>query len=224
MIRMPSPIGIYAILDTGTLPLASLPAAAAALAAGGIRMFQVRAKEVPGGEMARLVREIRAALPDDAVLLVNDRADVARVTDADGVHVGDQDILVSDARMVLATERSGPRLVGLSTHSPEEAGRAGLSAPDYIGVGPIFSSRTKSTGRPELGLAGLRRAVEATSLPVVAIGGIGLADVAAVRQTGASGIAMIAELLVAGEFEARARMAVDSFARCRREPDGGAIG
>jgi thiamine-phosphate pyrophosphorylase len=224
MTHLPSPIGIYAILDAGTMAPGRLPAAAAALAAGGVRVFQVRAKDVPGGTLARLVRDVRAALPCDAVLLVNDRADVARVTDADGVHVGDEDLPVADARKVLEDGDRGPRVVGLSTHAPEEAGRAGLERPDYVGVGPIFASRTKPTGRPHLGLEGLHLAALATSLPVVAIGGIRLEDVPSVRRAGASGIAMIAELLVENEVEARARRAVDAFENSGPPPRGDRIG
>lgn len=214
----PWPIGIYGILDAGTMPADRLPHAAAAMAAAGVRVFQVRAKDLPGGALVRLTRDVRAALPDNAVLLVNDRADVARVTDADGVHVGDEDLSVTDARRVLEDGGRGPRLVGCSTHSIGEAVRAADDGPDYIGVGPIFASRTKASGRPVLGLDGLRRACAASPLPVVAIGGITLADVRAVRAAGASGIAMIADLLVEGEVESRARQAVEAF--LMGAPDG----
>ncbi len=211
MTRLPDPIGIYGILDAGTMPPERLPAAAAAMAAAGVRVFQVRAKDLGGRLLAPLVRDVRAALPPDAVLLVNDRADVARVTGADGVHVGDEDLPVADARRVLEDGGRGPRLVGFSTHSVAQARQAQADAPDYIGVGPIFDSRTKVTGRVTLGLDGLQQACAATRLPVVAIGGIGLQDVAAVRAAGASGIAMIAGLLVEGEIQQRARQAVQAF-------------
>ncbi len=221
MTQLPSPLGIYGILDTGTLAPDRLPAAAAAMAAAGVKVFQVRGKDLPGGALAHLVRAVQAVLPTDTVLLVNDRADVARVTGADGVHVGDEDLAVADARRILEDGGRGPRVTGFSTHSPEQAARAAGDGPDYIGVGPIFASRTKVTGRAALGLDGLRAACAATRLPVVAIGGITLADVAAVRAAGASGIALIADLLVDGEVEARARQAVRSFADTPPAGQGG---
>ena len=221
MTRLPSPLGIYGILDAGRLAPARLPEAAAAMAAEGVTVFQVRAKDLPGGAFARLVRAVRAALPSDAVLLVNDRADVARVTGADGVHLGDEDLPVADARRILEEGGRGPRIIGFSTHSAGQAACAVGVGPDYIGVGPIFASTTKVTGRPALGLDGLRKACEATSLPVVAIGGVTLADVAEVRAAGASGIAMIADLLVDGEVEARTRRAVRAFAAATPAGRGG---
>lgn len=217
MTRLPDPLGVYGILDAGTLSPDRLPAAGAALAAAGVRVVQVRGKDLPGGALADLVRAVRAALPPGVVLLVNDRADVARVTGADGVHVGDEDLPVGDARRVLE-DGAGPRVVGFSTHSPVEA--AAASGADYIGVGPVFPSSTKVTGRPTLGLAGLRAACAASRLPVVAIGGIRIADVAAVRAAGASGVALIGDLLVEGEVEERARRAVEAFGSARPAEGG----
>jgi thiamine-phosphate pyrophosphorylase len=207
--RLPDPIGVYGILDAGTLAPDRLPAAGAALAAAGVRVLQVRAKDLAGGALAALVRDVRQALPEGVLLLVNDRADVARATGADGVHVGDEDLPVADARRALQGG-AAPALVGFSTHSVAEA--AAETDADYIGLGPIFPSGTKVTGRPTVGLEGLRDACARASRPVVAIGGIRLQDVAAVRRAGASGVALIGDLLVAGEVEARARQAVAAFA------------
>lgn len=204
--RLPDPIGIYALLDAGTLPAAELPGAARELAAGGIRVFQVRAKDLPAGPLLGLVRQVRESLPPACVLLVNDRADVARLAGVDGVHVGDEDLPVPAAREFL-----GGGIVGYSTHSPAEAAAARSLQPDYIGFGPVYESRTKQTGRVLLGPDGVREACRATSLPVVAIGGIDLGRVAEVRRAGASGVAMIAALLVPGRYRELAARAVETF-------------
>lgn len=204
--RLPDPIGVYAILDAGRMPPDDLPAAAATMAAAGIRVFQVRAKALPGGALLRLVEAVRAALGPDPVLLVNDRVDVAALAPCDGVHLGDGDLPVADARRLLAPGA----IVGFSTHAPDET--AAAHGADYVGFGPVFVTASKATGRPTLGPDGLRRACAGATVPVVAIGGIGIPQVGAMRRAGASGVAMIAALLVPGRVAETAAAAVAAFA------------
>ncbi len=203
--RLPDPIGVYAILDAGIMAPGDLPAVAATMAAGGVRVFQVRAKELPAGALARLVSDIRHAIGPAPVLVVNDRVDVAAVTPCDGVHLGDGDLPVAQARRILPAGA----IVGYSTHSADEA--ASAQGADYIGVGPIFASTTKPTDRPTLGIEGLRNACAAASIPVVAIGGIGIASITDLRRAGASGIAMISALLVPGAVASRTKAAIAAF-------------
>jgi len=214
--RLPDPIGVYAILDAGTMPPDDLPAAAVAMAQAGVRVFQVRGKALPGGALVRLVAEVRDALGPEPVLLVNDRVDVAAVTPCDGVHLGDEDLPVTAARAILPAGA----IVGVSTHSPDDA--ATDHGADYIGVGPIFETSTKPTGRPTLGADGLRRAAERAPVPVVAIGGIRTAEVPTLRRAGASGIAMIGALLVPGEVGPRAKAAVAAFTETQPTTEDGA--
>lgn len=204
--RLPDPIGVYAILDAGTMPPDDLPAAAATMAAAGVRVFQVRAKALPGGALLRLVEAVRAALGPGPVLLVNDRVDVAALAPCDGVHLGDADLPVAEARRLLAPGA----IVGFSTHAPDEA--ASAHGADYVGFGPVFATATKATGRPALGPDGLRRACAGATVPVVAIGGIGIPRIGAMRRAGASGVAMIAALLVPGRVAETAADAVAAFA------------
>ena len=204
--RLPEPIGVYAILDAGVMAPTRLPAAGAVMARAGIRVFQVRAKGMPAGALAELVTAVREAIGPGPLLLVNDRADVAATTPCDGVHLGDEDLPVAEARRILPAGA----IVGYSTHSVAQAG--GARDADYIGVGPVFATSTKPTDRPPLGVEGLRGACEAATLPVVAIGGIGVAAIPGLRQAGASGIAMISGLLVPDEVAARAASAVATFA------------
>lgn len=202
--RLPCPIGVYAILDAGVMPPEDLPDAARAMAMVGVRVFQVRAKGLPAGAFVRLAAAVRDVLPPDAVLIVNDRADVALAAGADGVHVGDEDLPVDEVRRIVPPDA----IVGFSTHSLAEVQAASAMACDYIGFGPVFRSVTKPTGRAEHGIEGLAAACAASSRPVVAIGGIGVAQVRAVRAAGASGVAMISGLLVPGRVSELAEAAV----------------
>jgi len=206
--RLPDPIGVYAILDAGVMPPADLPAAAAACAASGVRVFQVRAKDLAAGAFVRLAIAIREALPADALLIVNDRADVALASGADGVHVGDGDLAPADVRAILPPGS----VVGFSTHSLAEVEAAAALPCDYVGFGPVFCSTTKRTGRREHGVKGLSAACAASTRPVVAIGGIAVAQVRALRAAGASGVAMISGLLVPGRVAEQAAAAVGQAA------------
>lgn len=205
--RLPAPIGIYPILDAGVMDPSELPGAAEAMVEAGVKVIQVRAKALPGGRFAALVRDVKGAIRDRALLVVNDRSDVALVTGITAVHVGDDDLDVAEVRRILG----GVSVIGLSTHSIDEARRAVEAGPDYIGFGPMFPTGTKPTDRPVLGLECLRAACRDTSLPVVAIGGIGLDQVGDCRRAGASGVAMIGALLVAGEVRERCERAVRAF-------------
>ena len=169
----------------------------------GIRVFQVRAKSLAARPFVELVRAVRRALPPDSVLIVNDRADVARIAGADGVHVGDEDLLPDAVRRVF------PGIVGLSTHSLADVCKA--RGCDYLGFGPIFASPTKPTDRPRLGVEGVAQARAATDLPIVAIGGIRFEDIAALRNAGASGVALVSALSVPGRYRELAHRAVEAF-------------
>ncbi|MEZ6068115.1 MAG: thiamine phosphate synthase [Planctomycetaceae bacterium] len=158
--------------------------------AGGCPMVQLREKQIPDSLLlhrARLIREwTREA---GALFIVNDRPDLAVLADADGVHIGQDDLGLADARRIVG----GDRLVGVSTHSVEQIEAAVLGGADYLGVGPVFSSITKDFSE----LAGLdfvRAAAEATALPWFAIGGITQDRIAALRAAGADRIAVSAAI------------------------------
>lgn len=204
---LPDPIGIYAILDTGTVDSEGLPDAAAEMAEAGVRVFQVRAKTLPTGRFESLVGSLRSRLPGEAVLIVNDRVDVALATGADGVHVGEHDIPFGSVRRLMPA----PGLVGLSTHGLEEVEVSSRLDCDYVGFGPVFESPTKVTGRRIHQIEGLRQACMVSSRPVVAIGGIAPGGVGAVRGAGASGVALISGLLVPGRVAELSRRAVREF-------------
>jgi thiamine-phosphate pyrophosphorylase len=200
------PHGIYAIVDgSASRPPLHL---VEAFAAGGAVVVQLRLKEAGAGELLRIAREARRICAGRAMLIVNDRPDVARLAEADGVHLGQDDLPLADARRLL-----GPgALIGISTHSDAEI-EAGQGA-DYIGFGPVFATRSKHGAvlPPPHGIEGLRRAVARSRVPVVAIGGITVAKVREVAEAGACCAAVIAEVCHAADPEGAVRALAAAFA------------
>jgi thiamine-phosphate diphosphorylase len=149
-------------------------------------------------EATELCRLCRAA---GVPFIVNDRLDIALAVDADGVHVGQDDMPASVARRLL-----GPRrILGVSAGSVEEARKAVDDGADYIGASPVFSTPTKPDTPPPLGIEELRRITEAVEVPVVAIGGITTENAAAMRDAGAAGIAVVSAIVAAEDVETAAR-------------------
>ena len=201
------PRGLYAIVD-GSAPRPPLELVGA-FVRGGAAVIQLRLKQAGAGELLRVAREARKVCAGRALLLVNDRPDVARLAEADGVHLGQEDLPWAAARAIL-----GPGgLVGVSTHSDQEID--GAQGADYIGFGPIFATASKpgSPLPPPHRIEGLRRAVQRSSVPVVAIGGITSANAGDVARAGARCAAAIAQLCGAADPEAAAREMAQAFSR-----------
>ena len=198
---------MYAIVD-GSAARSPLDLVGA-FVQGGAAVVQLRLKNVGAGELLKVAREARKLCGGRALLLVNDRPDVARLAEADGVHLGQGDLPWQAARAIL-----GPSaLIGVSTHSDAEIDAA--QDADYIGFGPIFLTASKP-GAPlpaPHGVDGLRRAVERSRVPVVAIGGITAATAGEAARAGARCVAAIAELCHAADPEAATRAMAQAFAR-----------
>ena len=163
--------------------------------AGGADVIQLREKNLPDRELLSRAREVRILTARaKARFVLNDRPDLARLSGADGVHLGQDDIAVRDARRI-----TGPNLlIGVSTHDPAQLDAALLSGAGYLGVGPIFPSATKEFAEPELaGLAYARTVAETTKLPWFAIGGIAEENLERVLEAGASRIAVSAAVVQA---------------------------
>jgi thiamine-phosphate pyrophosphorylase len=199
------PHGVYAIVDgsAGKPPLELV----GAFVRGGAAVVQLRLKDIGAGEFLRVAREARKLTAGKALLLINDRPDVAKLAEADGVHLGQDDLPVAAARALLGPES----LIGISTHSDEEIENS-IGA-DYIGFGPIFATQSKPGAPlpPPHGVEGLRRAVQRSRVPVVAIGGIDVAAGRALSDTGVRAIAAIAGLCNAPDPEQRTREMVEAF-------------
>ena len=185
---------LYLLATDALCPRGLGPAVRAALA-GGVGIVQLREKDMPERRVVELGRRVRVWTREaDAIFIMNDRADLAVATDADGVHVGQEELPVKEARIIV-----GPRrLVGVSTHTIEQARQAVLDGADYLGVGPVFPSATKSFDS----LAGLelvREVAAEISLPWFAIGGINAENVSAVLEAGATRIAVSHAILSADD-------------------------
>ena len=188
--------GLYVILDPSVRPDRPLTEVLRSSTTGGANIFQFRNKTASMKEAyaeALPLRKLAAEL--GVLLIVNDRCDLALAVDADGVHLGQDDLPYADARKVLGPEK----IIGLSTHSAAQVREADRLKPDYIGFGPIFTPGSKQDHDPVVGLDGLRAIRPLTSLPIFAIGGITLDQTRAVMQAGADGVAVISAILKAPE-------------------------
>jgi len=176
-------------------------AAITAALAAGVDTLQLRDRGAAGGELLAAATALRTLTRRrGARLLVNDRLDVARAADADGVHLPAASFAVADARRLL-----GPHaLVGRSTHAPDEAIAAGRDGADYVVLGPIFATPSKAAYGPPLGLAAIAAAVAPGASPIVAIGGITPERAAQARAAGAAGVAVVRALLDAPDPDAAA--------------------
>ncbi|MCU0908883.1 MAG: thiamine phosphate synthase [Rhodobacteraceae bacterium] len=192
-----------------TDPDAPLPVAEQALAAarGGAALVQIRDKRAPDGDIAALVARL---LPQVAALgarlIVNDRVEVALATGAHGLHIGQSD---GDPAAIRARMPAGI-ILGLSIETEVQARRIPAGV-DYIGVGPVRATPTKPDHAAPIGLDGLARIVAAARLPTYAIGGLTLADAAAVRATGAIGMAVVSAVVRAKDPEAATRAFVTAW-------------
>lgn len=169
---------------------------------GGIKIIQYREKRPSKSystilEECRQVRELTRVA--GVTFIVNDYVDVALLVDADGVHVGQDDLPVGEVRKLLGNDK----IVGLSTHSPEQAEDAVLAGADYIGVGPIFATKTKDDVCDPVGLNYLDWVASNISLPFVAIGGIKLHNIGQIVQRGAKTICLVTEIVGAPEIISR---------------------
>ena len=174
---------------------------AAELFSAGVRLIQIRNKNASSRCLLEQAGRIVACAPERARVVVNDRADIARLSGAGAVHLGQEDLPPADARRIVGDSV----LVGISTHNEEQALAGAREAVDYIAVGPIFETPTKWNASPAIGTDRLRRICQSVDLPVVAIGGIGLSNLGEAFDAGASSVAVISDLIGRGEIQSRAR-------------------
>ena len=182
---------------------------------GGARCIQLRAKTLSSDRFLALCDDVvDAAARYGAHVIVNDRADLARMSGAAGVHVGQDDLPPEAVRALLGSDA----IVGYSTHSVAQIDEAVRQSVNYIAVGPVFRTQTKDTGYEDVGVSLVAEAVRRSNgLPVVAIGGISLDTAAAVWAAGATSVAIISDLLTGGDPRAR----VASYNRLASDPRQG---
>ena len=195
------PSRLYAIVDAGQTGGRPLPKVIDAMLAGGVSVLQLRVKDGPADAFLRMALDARKRTERAGCLfIVNDRVDIALAARADGVHLGQDDLPLEAARPLM-----GNRLIGISTHSVEQAEEAERGGADYIGFGPMFPTSTKETGYASRGPAMLRSVRSRVRLPIVAIGGITAENVALTWGSGADAAAMISYLTRGEDVAARVK-------------------
>jgi thiamine-phosphate pyrophosphorylase len=183
---------LYSILDAGSFSdAAEMFTAAEELVAVGCTFLQYRNKSGKARQMLDEARELRARLGPSIKLIMNDRADLCLPAGFDGLHIGQDDLSPESARHIIGPDR----WLGASTHNPEQLSEADKTSADYLAIGPIFATTSKSNPDPVVGLEGLRRARGLTRKPLVAIGGITRVNARSVIDAGADSVAVISDLL-----------------------------
>jgi thiamine-phosphate pyrophosphorylase len=189
-------IGIYIILTNPQLSFTTIAEKCVFL---GIKMLQLREKNLSDRELIKIGKEIRNITKGTVTnFVVNDRPDIAAICDADYLHLGQDDISVEDARKIV-----GNMKIGLSTHSIEQAKEALKKNPDYIGFGPIYPTNAKAKPDKPVGTEQLKQVLEFANVPVVAIGGIFPENISNVIEAGAKNIAMVRHFMQTDTFEKR---------------------
>ena len=185
---------IYPIIDSSLIPSADTEKTATAIINGGARIIQLRAKGLLSREFLKSAFIVRKIAKDrDVIFIVNDRVDIALIVDADGVHLGQDDLPAKEARRLLGNDR----IIGYSTHNLREALEAVRLPVDYISFGPIFPTKTKEDAQMPKGLKGLSEVRKAVEIPIVAIGGITETNMIHVLKQRADSVAMISEITTA---------------------------
>jgi len=213
--RLTESLRLYVLTDRGLSRGRSEREVVEAAIAGGATAIQLRWKSGSMREALQIGRDLKAmCAQSDILFVVNDRIDLALALDADCVHLGDEDLPLSDARRIVG-ERM---LIGYSPPTLEEALDAERLGADYLGVGPVYGTSSKSDAGEAIGVERIAAVARAVSIPIVGIGGITAANAAPVVQAGASGVAVISSVVAADDVEAAAcelRAAVDAARRSR---------
>jgi thiamine-phosphate pyrophosphorylase len=198
---------LYVILDTALLTI-PVQDCAQELAEAGVKLLQYRDKTAPARDLMHSSRSLASLLtPQGITFIVNDRADVAVLAGASGVHVGQDDLGAEQARALVGNEK----LVGVSTHNIDQFRAAAATSADYIAVGPVFATSSKANPDPVVGTDFIRRVRDISDKPIVAIGGITLENSVAVVQAGANSVAVISDILRAPDRDLRARQYLETL-------------
>ncbi|SDI32568.1 thiamine phosphate synthase [Natribacillus halophilus] len=204
--------GLYVISAEKLHPERSLLSVMEAALKGGAGAIQLRDKESDKAALIEKGRQLQQlARRYQVPFIMNDHLDVALAINADGVHVGQGDFPLGEARALLGADK----LIGISTHTKEEALEAEKLGADYIGIGPVYETSSKEDTEAELGVAGLKEIRKHVSIPTVAIGGIKLENAEAVAATGVNGLAVISEVVTSNDIEGTCRAFTDILTEAR---------
>jgi thiamine-phosphate pyrophosphorylase len=202
-----TPPKLYAILDADLLSQRSISVETFSrdLYAAGVRCMQYRDKSAPPGKLLTAARMLRASLPGDVLLFLNDRADICVLSNSAGLHIGQEDLSPAGARRVIGSRP----LLGISTHNEPQIAIANEAEVDYIAIGPVFATASKANPDPVIGLEGVRRARGLISKPLVAIGGVTQSNARSVIDAGADSVAVISALVPSGQNDSAQKLAED---------------
>ncbi len=174
-----------------------LPALTLKAVKAGASIIQLRAKNLDAGEFLDLALRMSNILgPHNIPFIINDKVDIAQACKADGVHLGQKDMPLSQARKILGNDK----IIGISVNTVEEAIKAETEGADYLGASPLFYTDSKKDLDPELGLKGLQEMCKQVNIPILAIGGINSSNASEVMAAGADGIAVISAILGADDI------------------------
>ena len=211
---MPRPfdLTLYLVTDPRLVAARGLVATVEAAVKGGATIVQLRDPDAHGRALVEQARALKALLAPLAIpLIINDRVDVAVAADADGVHLGQDDMAPADARALLGPER----ILGLSVGNPAEFASSDIGVVDYLGVGPVQATGTKKDAGAAIGASGVTAVRALTRLPIVGIGGIDGALAAEVIRAGADGVAVVSAICAAPDPEHAARALLSAVTAAR---------
>ena len=210
MLKMPklNDFGLYFITDSKLTKKTIIDDVKSAIN-GGVKVIQYREKYASTKQMMEEAKEIKKLCQKNKVIfLVNDRIDIALAVDADGVHIGQDDMPYETARRLLGKNK----IIGLSAHDVEESVKAEKSGADYIGLGPIFSTNTKADAGRACGTEMISKVKEHVKIPIIAIGGINESTINEVLKAGAKNIAIISAVLSKDDVEQSIRGFINKIA------------
>ncbi|SME88240.1 thiamine-phosphate diphosphorylase [Tistlia consotensis] len=205
-------LSVYLVVGPADCRGRPVPEVVAAALRGGVTLVQLRDKEASEADYLALGRAVRGLCAEARVpFVVNDRVEAVAALEAEGLHVGQEDLAAEAARAAIGPDR----LLGLSVHAPEQLAGLAEGAVDYLGVGPVFPTASKADARPASGAGGIALIRGATALPIVAIGGLDAARAAVPIVAGAGGVAVVSAIAGAPDPEAAARALVEAVAAAR---------
>lgn len=205
-------LDFYLVTDSGLSKKGTLSDVKTAVEAG-CKIIQYREKDKSTKEMVCEASEIRNICGDKAIFLVNDRIDVALAVDADGVHIGQDDMPIELAKKLLSADK----IIGLSVHDREEAIEAEKSGADYVGLGPIFDTATKKNAGKGISPAKIAEVKSAIKIPIVAIGGINKENCESIIQGGADSLVAISAVVCSSDVEKETKEFIDIIRRRKEE-------
>lgn len=203
-------IDFYLVTDSGLSEKGTLSDVKNAVTAG-CRIVQYREKEASTRDMILEAAQIKTLCGSEAIFLVNDRVDVALAVDADGVHIGQDDMPIDTARKILGHDK----IIGLTVHNIEEALEAEENGADYVGLSPIFDTSTKKNAGNGIGPESIRAVKEAISIPIVAIGGINKQNCESVILNGADSLVAISAVVCSDDVTWETREFIEIIRRCK---------